>query len=404
MKKNVLFITGQFLPYTKSVGGILRVYSFLQTLKNKHNLYLLTNSGLYYGYLGIRKKSLKEIKITYLKKKNNVNSFFLNCKTLLFRIFNFNKFFQNLLYLFCIDYSFFFIDQYYKETIKIIDSKKINYIIISAPPFSLFFLIKRIKLKHPDIKIVVDYRDGWTGRVNSVFLYIIKNFVKNFIEKNIIKFTDSILVATNSIKISLSLISKKKITLITNGFLNISSKAKLNKSKKILIGYFGLISDQSNSYRDISIIFNIFKENYLFQKKYLFYFYGNNNISNLAIKNFSSFKFKKHISHSKVLSKMSNMDYLLTLHTEKSTAQEVITGKLYDYIASRVPIIFISSGETEGGKIVTKYKLGFSIDYYRNDLEVFFLNLKKTSKLNHKKNISFFSREFQNKKLLPLIK
>ena len=33
MKKNVLFITGQFLPYTKSVGGILRVYSFLQTLK-----------------------------------------------------------------------------------------------------------------------------------------------------------------------------------------------------------------------------------------------------------------------------------------------------------------------------------------------------------------------------------
>ena len=76
MKKNILFITGQFLPYTKSVGGILRVYSFLQTLKNKHNLHLLTNSGVYYGYLGLPKKSLKEIKIIYLKKKKNQISFF----------------------------------------------------------------------------------------------------------------------------------------------------------------------------------------------------------------------------------------------------------------------------------------------------------------------------------------
>jgi hypothetical protein len=56
MKKNILFITGQFLPYTKSPGGILRVYSFLQTLKNKHNLCLLTNTGPYYGYLGFPKK------------------------------------------------------------------------------------------------------------------------------------------------------------------------------------------------------------------------------------------------------------------------------------------------------------------------------------------------------------
>ena len=139
-------------------------------------------------------------------------------------------------------------------------------------------------------------------------LYIIKNYVKNFIEKKIIKFADFILAATNSIKINLSLITKKKIILITNGFLNISSRVKFNKSRKILIGYFGLISDQPNSYRDVSIIFNVFKNNNLLQKKYLFYFYGNNNISNLAIKNFSCFKFKKHISHSKVLSKMSNMD------------------------------------------------------------------------------------------------
>ena len=32
---NILIVTGQFLPFTKSLGGVLRVYSFLQSLKKK---------------------------------------------------------------------------------------------------------------------------------------------------------------------------------------------------------------------------------------------------------------------------------------------------------------------------------------------------------------------------------
>ena len=39
----VLIITGQFVPYTKSLGGILRVHSYLNSLKKKHELYLLVN-------------------------------------------------------------------------------------------------------------------------------------------------------------------------------------------------------------------------------------------------------------------------------------------------------------------------------------------------------------------------
>jgi hypothetical protein len=402
MKRNILFITGQFLPYTKSAGGILRVYSFLQTLKNKHNLYLLTNSGPYYGYLGFSKKTLKEIKIIYLRnKKKNLITF---SKSLLFRILNYNKIFRNLLYLFCIDYSLFFIDRYYEKTVKIINEQKINYIVFSGPPFSLFFLIKKIKVQYPSIKIIIDYRDGWTGRINCGVLYIIKQFIRNFIEKKIIKFADFIIAATNSIKTNLSLLTSKKITLLTNGFLNISRSTKQNKSKKILIGYFGLISDKANSYRDLSILFNILKKNKSLQQKYAFYFYGNNTISDLNIKNFPCFKFNNHIPHNKVLKIMSQMDYLLIFHTEKNTSKEVITGKLYDYIASRKPIIFISAGETEGGSIIKNYHLGYSVNYLKYNLHLFFHNLKKNYPHKLDKNISIFSRKFQNKKFLQIIK
>ena len=92
------------------------------------------------------------------------------------------------------------------------------------------------------------------------------------------------------------------------------------------------------------------------------------------------------------------------MHTDKNTAKEVITGKLYEYIASRTPIIFISAGETEGGKVIKKNKLGYSINYLENNLEHFFLNLKKNSNLKQKTNIQIFSRKFQNKKLFLLLK
>ena len=205
MKKNILLITGQFIPYTKSIGGVIRIYSFLQSLKKKHNIYLLANSGNYNGYLGLSKKNLDFINITYLKKKNKL------VKLDLFKDFVFFKIIKNFFYLVSIDRTFAFISRYFQETLKIIESKKIDYIIISGPPFSLFFLIKKIKKNFPYIKIIVDYRDGWTGRINNLSLLLIKKIVRNFIEKKILHYVEYILVATNNIKKNLSYITKKKL-------------------------------------------------------------------------------------------------------------------------------------------------------------------------------------------------
>ena len=101
---------------------------------------------------------------------------------------------------------------------------------------------------------------------------------------------------------------------------------------------------------------------------------------------------------------MKEFDYLLILHTERSTAREVVTGKFYEYVSSGIPIIFVSNGETEAGKLIKKYNLGYFVDYSKYPLDIFFKKLNKKKK-NFKplKNIKRFSREEQNKKLLKII-
>ena len=101
---------------------------------------------------------------------------------------------------------------------------------------------------------------------------------------------------------------------------------------------------------------------------------------------------------------MTEMDFLLILHTEKSTAREMVTSKFYDYLASRTQIINICSGKNEVGNIIKKHKLGYNLNYQSGDIENFFINLNKNNKkIKWNEKLNFFSRKYQNKKLLQII-
>lgn len=393
----VLIVTGQFLPYTKSLGGILRVLSFVKDIKKKNKVYLIASkctSNQKYGYLGIPKNDLKNVKINYIK--NNNQKYFHS-------IINF-KLFRNLFYLFGFDYALNLNQRYYKICCKIIKEEKINFLVISSPPFSLFYIVKRIKKKFNNIKIILDYRDGWSTRINNIMYFPIKTLVKSLIEKNIVSFADFVITATSDINEKINKFTKKNPILIRNGFL---FKPKINlkrkKINKIKIGYFGLISEDKYSYRNIGVIYDIMKKNKHLQNKFVFEFYGNNEIKKDEINNFGAFRFKKNLNFAKALHKMTEMDYLLILHTEASTAKEMMTSKFYDYLASTTPIINISAAKNEVGRIIKKHAIGYNINYKTNDLEFFFKNLKKRKKIKWEKNFSLYSRDYQNKKLLEII-
>jgi len=346
-KRKILIITGEFLPNTPSIGGVIRLVSFLKSLQG-NEIKLISVKKKYYGYFGFKKyvEHVEKIYInTELPYQNNWRRY----------IFYLMKIFlSNLFYILGIDHNFFNHKKFSHKVIKTMKFYKPNYILITAPPFSLFRLVNVIRKIDTKVKIILDYRDGWTLRVKSYSLFLIKK-IMNLYEKRIIQKSDFILCATENIFKDIETITDdKKIILLKNGYLNKKNKKKIKKygknNKEIKIGYFGIISDSSFGYRDIKIIHNSLTKN----NNLNFTFYGNSLIKNKTILNNKKFNFKKNISYSKTLSKMINFDYLLILHTEKSTAKEVVTGKFYDYLNSNTPIIMISNGETEAGKLIKK--------------------------------------------------
>lgn len=401
IKKKILIITGEFIPYTQSIGGVIRIISFLKILKG-NDLKLITLKKKNYGYFGF-KNYLKHVKISFLKNNlRNNNSKFKKLIIFLFKIL-----FSNLLYILGLDQNYFNRKLYFKAVRKNLIDFKPDFILISGPPFSLFKIVEDIRIIDKKVKIILDYRDGWTQRIKSKKYNIIR-IIMNKIEKNILEKSNFVLCATEQIFKDILIMKKKNVFLVKNGYLNnlnkLNKSNKLNKknknNKKISIGYFGLISDNIFGYRNINIIYNALKLN----NNLYFSFFGNSIIKNNQIKNYKYFNFHKNISYFETQNKMKKFDYLLILHTEKSTAKEVMTGKFYEYLSSQIPIIMISDGETEAGKLIKRYKLGHTVDYSKISLENFFFNLKKMEPIKINKSfIKQFSRLEQNKKLFQIV-
>ena len=403
--KKILIVTSQFPPYCKSLGGVIRLISFSKKLlQNNYSVTVLSKKNNDFNYFGY-KNIIKEIDLSYVNdtykpvktayKENKFKS-----KNLLVKI-------KVLLSRFGIDYNTPYLLKYLYKIYLLNKKIHLDTIIISVPPFSLFLLVFGVRFFFKK-KIIFDYRDGWNTRFkfNNNILFLISRFI----EKNALRFTDEIITSTKVIKEDLAYyfgINKKKITLITNGYeqiiSNIDIKKKERRNKFIKIGYFGMINDNSESYRDINIIYNILK-NRLVRSKYNFYFWGESDIKNKEIRKEKNFYFYGNLSHIQAIKKMFEMDYLLIIHTEEKTSKEVITGKFYDYLSTKKKIIVISKGETLVGKIVKKNNFGYNINTLNNNLTEIFISIAdKEIKNNEINDLNRYSRNFQNNKLINLL-
>lgn len=414
-KKKILIITNEFIPYTRSLGGVLRMLYLTKLLvQNGLSVHILTHK-LEDFYIDDYNYLLNDINIHYVNNQNINNKKkifkFHTIKKNLIRIVKYLFYdLYNSLICFGFDQARFSLINYERKANNIIKNHKINNVIISAPPFSLFFISKSLKKNFNQLKIIHDYRDSWVLRFKQN--HILKKIALKYLESKSIKNADYITCASKTISEKIiknfNFINKKKVITIYNGYIDNINKNETkinNQNKNIKIGYFGMISDNSRGYRDIKEIYYRLIKLKQIDHFVNFYFYGSHDIKNNNILNYNLFKFFDQINHTQAITEMLSMDYLMLVHTEESTAEEVLTGKLFDYIFCKKPIIVISKGDTEAGKVVEKYKMGLNINLNKKNLDELFImikNKKKFLKLDSK-TYNSFSRNFQNQKFINIL-
>ena len=250
---------------------------------------------------------------------------------------------------------------------KLVKKENIDVIYATSPIWTsllIGFFLKK-KTKKP---LVVDFRDPWTD--NSFIRYPTK-FHERFerkMEKIVLTQADYVTVATDSIKNTLIKkypFLKSKIETVTNGFDPEDFKnLKIHeKTGKFRITYVGSIYGLLTAKPFLIALKELVKEKKEFREKVEAVFVGNyGRETPHLVRKFGleeNVRFIEYVPHRKGLEFMVNSQALLLLITvENSKGEGILTGKLFEYLASRRPIIAIAPENGLAANIIKSLNAG----------------------------------------------
>lgn len=299
-----------------------------------------------------------------------------------------------------------FLKNYIKE-------ENIDLIISSGPPHSLHLIALKLQEKL-GIKWLADFRDPWTNidfYKELPTLKIVDNYLHK-LEKEVVQKANRILVVGPQMKKEFEAIAPAAIIdIITNGFDGeISKQKKLESDFTIL--HVGSINADRNHDSFYKAIKSLIDENEDFKNKLKIKFIGK--VDFLAKQNISKyqldpyFELLPYIPYSEI-SRIQEKAHLLYLPLNNTpNAKGILTGKFFEYLAAKRPIIAQGPLDGDVAEILKETEAGSIFDFedssnLKFELEKHFLMYIKGENNFESKNIEQYSRKNRTKDLANIL-
>ena len=288
----------------------------------------------------------------------------------------------------------------YKKAVKVLEKENIDTVITTSPPHSTQLI--GLKLKETlNIKWIADLRDPWTD------IYYYKSMLHtkwakrkdlNY-EKGVIEKSDKIVVVSDSIKQLLinksNLIQESKIHVIPNGFDEEDfSVSSTNKNNKFLLSYVGTIT---KDYPLDSIKKSITNLNINLE------FTGKADHPTKHLLNEIA-GFNNHVKHKESINLLLASDMLLLVIPKIANNKGILTGKLFEYLGARKPILCIGPRDGDAAKIIQECKAGKTFDFSdENGIYEFIETCMSNEYIFENKNYLNYSRRNLTKTLSKIL-
>lgn len=245
-------------------------------------------------------------------------------------------------------------DTYLNEINSYIEKNGIPDIIFSMGlPFSLHCVASILKKKYKNIKWIADNRDLWATTTYRRMPMFLRYFDKKF-ERKIFKNADLILVVTNHMMTIMKGYLDNKIEVIRNGFLaeSVNDENDIVGSGFIYTGgLYGGLRDLTPLLEALSTITSTVNIE----------FYGSDKeVVEGYIKNYPTLKIKNNnkLPRNEILDIQNRAEYLIIALGKSAFEKGVLTGKFYEYVRARRPIIALCDEDGELAYLINKYQLG----------------------------------------------
>ena len=289
-------------------------------------------------------------------------------------------------------------------------AKGINHVITTSPPHSTQLIGLKIKKKYPHIKWIADLRDPWTD------IYYYKHFYPTFIsrkidlclERKVLVKADRLVTVGPSLK---SLFSQKskgiedKTNVVTNGYDSDDFKGLHSSVPEIFtISYIGTLSNDYPIDGFLNALKMIGQDGNIFKLRFIGTVSSHKKIIISSSPYCQTTEFVDNVKHNIAIRYMLESSLLLLIIPDHPSSKSIITGKLFEYLATGKPVICLGPKDGDAARILSDTDHGKTFSYMDSEgIRKYLSNIMSDTSLSEKEPSIIYSRRELTRNIAGLI-
>ncbi len=288
---------------------------------------------------------------------------------------------------------------------KYLTDNPVNAIVSTGPPHSTHLIALELK-KQLNIPWIADFRDPWTNIDFYKDLKLTKwaDRKHHKMELEVLKIADKVIVISSGMAKNFENIFQRDYEVITNGFDTEDNKDKENiiMDKRFSISYIGTMVKTRNPLSLWEAISQLINTNKYFAEQIEIKLIGKLDYSvKQSIKNYGLENYIteiKYLSHNQIVGLQKQSQVLLLVINNTPNAKMIITGKLFEYLISKRPILCIGPADGDAAKVIKETNSGLISDFddvekLKSNILKYFHLFEKGKLISETKNIEKYSRK-----------
>lgn len=256
-----------------------------------------------------------------------------------------------------------FLDDFLRE-------QKIRTIITTGPPHSMHLIGLRLKKRNPSLKWIADFRDPWSewGFLDTIKVGSFARNLHKHLERKVLQTADRVTTITPFYVRHFQRLGNRPVTLLTNGYDTEDFEGfTLQRPDKFVIRHMGIVNEKCNPVPFMEAVASLCKTNQEIHEAIRIDFVGQVNETfrgyvqqHPILKSITSFT--APVPHKEVIKLYEKSAVLLLVLTGYKDAEGYMPGKLFEYIATGLPILGVGPEEGDAANLMLEAKVGKMID------------------------------------------
>ncbi|MGB5498520.1 MAG: glycosyltransferase family 4 protein [Maribacter sp.] len=294
----------------------------------------------------------------------------------------------------------------------IIEKEEIDTIITTGPPHSVHLIGLHLKQKEK-LKWLADFRDPWTsiGYHKELKLSAKSKRKHKALEHLVLNTADHIVVTSQTTKEEFKRISKKPISVITNGY-DVDYKGDMAKTDEFTLSHIGSLLSGRNPTVLWDVLGELLEENEAFRQHFKLRLAGVvsedvlQRIYDSGLEDYTILL--GYVSHDRAMVLQQESQVLLLVEIDAPETRGILPGKLYEYMAAKRPILAIGPKNWDAIQIISDTGAGATFDYdsktdLKNVILNWFASYQKENLKIDSKGVEKYSRRELTRELSKLI-